>query len=202
VIRVKQAGALISLGILNVSCGIAYAAPVTWHSDPMGTSMELSFDHSRLIEVPLILGTVTAVAQIDDENLTQSTLRITADLTGLLSYNERWPQQLRSNQFFAAAAHPAITFISRRIVRTAHGYTVSGNLDMHGVSRPVDFALSWSDILTYEGRRFRGITLTGEVNWRDFGMTYEDEPQLRANPEFGNTFKLQINAELTVAPPP
>jgi polyisoprenoid-binding protein YceI len=202
VIHLKHAAAaLTALGLLNV-CSMALAAPVTWHSDAMGTSMELSFNHSKLIEVPLILGTVTAVATIDDENLTSSTLRITADLTGLFSYNERWPQELRSDKFFAAGAHPGITFTSRRIVHTARGYKVSGDLDMRGVSRPADFTLSCSNILTYKGRQFRGITLTGEINWHDFGMTYEDEPQLRDNPEFGNTFKLKINVELTRALPP
>jgi polyisoprenoid-binding protein YceI len=201
VIHAKRPGALIALGLLNM-CGMALAAPVTWHSDAMGTSMELSFNHSNLIEVPLILGTVTAVATIDDANLTKSTLRITADLTGLLSYNERWPQELRSDEFFAATTHPGITFTSRRIVRTARGYKVSGDLDMRGVSRPANFALSCSNILTYEGRQFRGITLTGKINWHDFGMSHEDEPQLRDNPEFGSQLELKINVELTHAPPP
>jgi polyisoprenoid-binding protein YceI len=181
---------------------MALAAPVTWHSDAMGTSMQLSFNHSKLIEVPLILGTVTAVATIDDTSLTKSTLRITADLAGLLSYNERWPQELRSDEFFAATAHPGITFTSKRIVRTASGYKVSGDLEMRGVSRPADFALSCSNILTYKGRQFRGITLTGRINWHDFGMSHEDEPQLRDNPEFGSTLELKINLELTQSPPP
>jgi len=201
VIRVKKPGALIALYLLNL-CGSALAGPLPWHSDAMGTSMQLSFNHSNLIEVPLILGTVTAVATIDDANLTKSTLRITADLAGLLSYNERWPRDLRSDEFFAATAHPEITFTSRRIIRTGHGYKVSGDLDMRGVSRPADFTLSCSNILTYKGRQFRGITLTGKINWQDFGMRHEDEPQLRDNPEFGSTLELKINLELTQSPSP
>jgi polyisoprenoid-binding protein YceI len=180
----------------------AVAEAVTWHTDPMGTYMELGFDHSKLIDVVALIGTVSGDAVIDDRDMTKSTFKVTADVRSALSYNDRWPHQLRSAEFFDTASTPEITFVSKAIARSRGGYKVTGTLTMHGVTQPREFFMTTSAILPYKDRRFRGITLTGEVDWHTFGMTYQDPPDLRENPEFGNSFRIRINCEFSDGPPP
>jgi polyisoprenoid-binding protein YceI len=187
----RCAPALAALGLGN----IAMSAPVTWHSDPMGTSMELSFDHSRLIEVAALIKSVTAVAVIDDGDLRRSSLSFSADINNVLSYNERWTRDLRSAQLFDATATPEIRFESIGVARSGSGYRIRGNLTLHGVTRPQEFSMIMSKILPYKTRRFRGVTLIGQVDWRAFGMTYQDQPELRDYPEYGRVFTLKINCE-------
>jgi len=187
--------------ILLVFGKASLAAPLTWHTDPMGTYMELSFDHSKLIEVTALISAVGGVAVIDDQNISKSTLQISADVNSVLSYNDRWPRELRSANFFDTASTPGITFESNRILHTDAGYKVQANLTMHGVTRPVEFAMTLSEILVFKGQRGRGITLTGEVDWHAFGMTYKDEPGLERNPEYGKSFGIRINGEFEEGPP-
>jgi polyisoprenoid-binding protein YceI len=194
--------AITAASISLFRAGAAVAETVTWHTDPMGTYMELGFDHSKLIDVVALIGVVSGEAAMDDRDMTKSTFKVTADVSSALSYNDRWPRQLRSAQFFDTASTPEIIFVSKTIARSRGGYKVTGVLTMHGVTRPAEFFMTTSAILPYKDRRFRGITLTGEVDWHEFGMTYQDPPDLRENPEFGNPFRLRINCELTDSPPP
>lgn len=75
---------------------------------------------------------------------------------------------LRSEDFFDAKKHPAITFESQRVEGSGRRANVYGQLTIHGVTReievPVEVALS--DV---------ALTAKGEfvVNRRDYGMNYD-----------------------------
>jgi polyisoprenoid-binding protein YceI len=198
--RIYQRRVIAAIGLFSVG-NTSLAAPVTWHTDPVGTSMELSFDHAKLIEVTTLISAVSGVAVIDDQDISKFMLNITANINSVLSYNDRWPRELRSEKFFDAASTPLIMFESTKLVRSGSGYKVLGRLTMHGVTQPAEFFMTKSKILVFRGQSGRGITLTGEVDWHRFGMTYQDEPDLLNNPEYGKSFKIRINIELSDGPP-
>ena len=59
------------------------------------------------------------------------------DVNSLDTNNEKRDEHLRSAEFFDVANHPAISFQSTLVEETSDGYTITGNLTMHGVTRQV-----------------------------------------------------------------
>jgi len=176
--------------------GAARAAAAHWQSDPVGTSMELTFRHANLIDISALVPAIAGTAVIDDKSAANCSIELSADLGTLLSYSERWPKELRSEDYFDVARTPNLTFVSTRIVRSGANYRATGNLTVHGVTKPATFTMSVAKILPFGERQFRGITLVGTVDWQQFGMARQSDPALRDNPEFGHVFQVKINFEL------
>lgn len=70
---------------------------------------------------------------------TQSSIRLVIDTTSLWSDNDRLTGHLKSPDFFEVETHPTATFESTSIVAQEGGYLVTGNLDLHGVTKSVTF---------------------------------------------------------------
>jgi polyisoprenoid-binding protein YceI len=70
---------------------------------------------------------------------TQSSIRLVIDTNSLWSDNERLTGHLKSPDFFEVETYPTATFESTSIVAQEGGHLVTGNLDLHGVTKSVSF---------------------------------------------------------------
>jgi polyisoprenoid-binding protein YceI len=80
---------------------------------------------------------------------------------------------LKGPDFFNAKEFPTIAFKSKSVKKTAAGYDVTGDLTLHGVTRPVTFKLA----VTGSGKGMKGESLAGVegstvLKRSDFGMSY------------------------------
>jgi polyisoprenoid-binding protein YceI len=183
---------------------LASAAAEHWQTDPVGTSMEITYWHAGLIDIPAIAGNVTGSVVLDDDAPANSQLDLTADLNSLQSFGDRWARELRDDMFDVAHT-PTLRFVSTHIERTGQAYQVTGQLTAHGITRPIMLSMRVAEVLHYTlptgPHRFRGLTLSGQVPWKDFGMIEKTDPQLTHATEYGESFKLKINFEMIDAPP-
>lgn len=183
--------------------GAAAATPKSWNSDPVGTSMLLTFNHSNLIDVSVLASGLTVTATIDDApRFTPQALQFTVDLTTLSSYSTRWPQQLESADFFDTAHTPQMSFSATRFQRAGKVWHVYGTLTLHAVSKPVMWTMTNSPLLPYGERTFRGLTLSGDIPWHQFGLIFKDRAGLQNDSEFGDPFHVTFNCELIDGPLP
>jgi polyisoprenoid-binding protein YceI len=93
----------------------------------------LSWTHGRFNDVS---GTFTI-----DPVASKCSFSLTAKADSIDTNNARRDTHLRSPDFFNAKQFPAITFQSTSVQPTQGGYQVTGNLTLHGVTKPVTFAL-------------------------------------------------------------
>ncbi|MEJ7728487.1 MAG: YceI family protein [Polyangiaceae bacterium] len=81
----------------------------------------------------------------------------------------------------------------------ATSYSVTGNLSMHGVTKPVTLAVTAPPQFEHAGGVRRGIEATTTVNRKDFGLRWEF-PGEGAGVVVGDNIKITIDAELVLQP--
>jgi len=77
-----------------------------------------------------------------DNDPAKSSVEITIDSSSLWADNDNLTGHLKSPDFFDVASHPTVHFKSTSIVSGAEGYTVTGNLQLHGVTKSIEFPAS------------------------------------------------------------
>ena len=89
--------------------------------------------------------------------------------------NEQLHGHLMSPDFFDAQLYPTLSFTSTDVTLGEDGTaTVSGELTMRGVTKPVELTGDWSGPVEDMGGAQRiGLELAGEVDRHDFGIAWE-----------------------------
>lgn len=76
---------------------------------------------------------------VADGDPTKAHVSVTMDTTSLYSDTEKLTGHLKSPDFFDVEAHPTASFESTSIEKTDDGYRITGNLDLHGVTKQISF---------------------------------------------------------------
>jgi len=73
-----------------------------------------------------------------DNDITKSRIKAVIKVSSLNSGNAARDNSLMTSVFFDAKKFPFITFISDQIVKKGNDYVALGQLQMHGVTRPIE----------------------------------------------------------------
>ena len=117
----------------------------------------------------------------DEETRTLSDLTVTIPADSVFSNNERRDEHLRSDDFLSAEAHPDITFqMTSAHEDTPRSGTVTGDLTLRGVTRPVTLDVTWNKSGDYPfgGTYVTGVSARTTLRRSDFGSTYALEGDL------------------------
>ena len=89
------------------------------------------------------------------------------------SGNDKLNQHLRSPDFFASKDFPSMTFKSTavKMVDATH-FTVTGDLSLHGVTKPVTANVEFVGMSDKGGAARAGFEATFTIKRSDFGMKY------------------------------
>lgn len=167
--------------LLRITFAIAAlaAAPTvhatTFEIDPAHTSAQFAISHLMISTVRGQLGQVTGVVNIDDTDLTKSSVQATIDAKGIDTRNTKRDEHLRSPDFFDVAKYPTITFVSKQVEKVSdEKYKVIGDLTMHGVTKKVTLDVSGSPkpITDPYGNVRVGGVVKATINRKDFGVNW------------------------------
>lgn len=101
----------------------------------------------------------------------------------------------------SAARRRGRFFVSTAVSKASAGaYSVTGNLTMHGVTRPLTLAVTASAPFNHAGGIRRGIEATTSVNRKDFGLVW-DYPGEGPGIVVGDQIAVTIDAELVLQGP-
>ena len=141
-----------------------------WNIDP--THSQVSFA-IRVMGVSTTRGRFHAAHGrlfIDEQNPVSSWVKAEVDAASIDTHNKLRDAHLRSAAFFAVKKYPTIAFESTNVAYVSdQDYKVTGNLTLHGVTKPVTFEV------TYRGQRTimdvrTGLTAKAKINRHDFGL--------------------------------
>ncbi|HXR40467.1 MAG TPA: YceI family protein [Terracidiphilus sp.] len=159
-------------GILALAASLALAQTSTWTSDPPHSEVDFTITHLSVSNVHGRFGHVAATINLNEADITKSTVSATIDVTGIDTGEDARNNHLKSPDFFDVATLPSATFTSTSVAKTATGLTINGNLTLHGVTKPV--------VLAAEGPRgpapgmdhkpHAGFSATTTIKRTDFGI--------------------------------
>jgi len=152
---------------------LAFAS--TWNIDPDHTSTGFKVRHLMVSNVKGTFGKVQGVVNIDDRDITRSSVSVTVDTASIDTGVAKRDADLRSANFLEVAKFPTMTFVSTKVAKSgADGLKVTGNLTLHGVTRPVVLDVEGPSRESKDpwGNLRRGASASTKINRKDFGLTW------------------------------
>ncbi|HET6281716.1 MAG TPA: YceI family protein [Polyangia bacterium] len=175
------------------------ASAATYDIDAAHSSAQFAVKHMMVATVKGEFGKVSGTINLDDKDLKASSIEANIDAASINTRNEKRDAHLRSPDFFDVAKFPVITFKSTEVKRAGEGkYRVTGDLNMHGVLRPVilEVVSPKAEVKDPMGNVKRGATATTTVNRKDFGLNWNKALEA-GGMLVGDTVSVTIDLELT-----
>lgn len=179
----------------------------TWEIDTAHATAGFTVKHLMVSNVTGRLGEITGKVELDDKDITKSVVEATIDVTKLDTNVAKRDEHLRSPDFFDVAKFPSITFKSTKVEKNGERLKVTGDLTMHGVTKPVTLDVEVSPEVKHPmmPAMVRAATATGVLNREDFGLKW-NKAMANNGVVVGKEVKLALEIELVkkdaMAPPP
>jgi len=162
-----------ALAWLALSSGPANAAPVHYRIDAAHSSVQFVVSHLGFARITGRFDQLQGEFGYDPAHIDKSSARMTVQAASVDTGHGARDANLRGGDFFDAAHFPGIRFESTSIRGSNSEFTLSGDLTLLGVTRPVSFQVRKSG----EGRDpwggYRsGFEATATIKRSDFGMRY------------------------------
>lgn len=111
------------------------------------TQVRFTWDHFGFSNPSATLEKISGDFELDTADLTKSSISVTLPLDGLHTGVPKLDEHLKSPDFFDAAKFPDITFKSTKVEKAgAEQLKVTGDLTVHGVTKPVTLAVKVNKI--------------------------------------------------------
>lgn len=114
----------------------AYGAD-TYKVDPVHSSLVFSAKHNGVTDFYGQFSEITGTVTFDAADPAKSSVEISIPVESIDTHNDKRNQHLKSPDFFNAKQFPNLTFKSTKIEAAGSAYKVSGDLSIHGVTKPI-----------------------------------------------------------------
>lgn len=190
--RTLLAGALVVS-----SAPLALAQSSTWKIDPNHSAAGFTVRHMGISNVRGRFGGVSGEIVLDPADLSKASVKATIDTTTVDTGVAARDTDLKSDHFFDVAKYPTMTFVSKSVTKSGDGYTVTGDLTMHGVTKQVVLEMDAPSKEVPMGKQTRrGFDATTTIHRQDFGLNYGGTLKT-GDAMIGNDVKVTLEVEAT-----
>lgn len=166
-------------------------AQSTWKADKAHSKVGFGITHLMISEVEGNFREFEIEATADDA-FSDPSFTVEIKTASIDTDNDRRNEHLRSADFFNTEKHPLITFKTTSIETTGEKtFKLTGDLTMHGVTKPVTFVGKLNGIITDQrSQKLKaGLKLTGTIDRLAFGVGGE-------TPTLGDDVEMTVNLEM------
>jgi polyisoprenoid-binding protein YceI len=146
----------------------------TFTVDPAHSDASFRVKH-LMSNVKGAFGDIAGTIEVNRENPAASSVDFTINAASIDTANDNRDKHLRSADFFDVEKFPQITFKSTKIAPSGSKdvYNVTGNLTMHGVTRPVVLPVTFLGFAKDPwGNDRAGFEIETTLNRKDFGLNW------------------------------
>jgi polyisoprenoid-binding protein YceI len=150
------------------------AQKTSWQIDPAHSKIGFTVSHLVISEVEGQFKKVDAKLVSTNPDFTDSQIEFSADVNSIDTENEDRDKHLKSADFFDAAKHDKIKFVSKSFKKVSgNNYKLTGDLTIKGVTKPVVLDVVYGGTAKDPyGNTKAGFKVTGKVNRKDYGLTW------------------------------
>ena len=152
----------------------AYGQHVPYAIDPQHSQVDFGIKHMGISTVHGRFAIKEGTVDLDPANVTGSSVEALIDVASVDTGEAQRDGHLRSPDFFDTAKFPTATFKSTKITKTGEGYDVVGDLNLHGVTKPVTLHMEAPSKaqVAMDKKEHRGFTATTTIHRQDFGLNW------------------------------
>ncbi len=169
----------ISKTAIAIAIAVVVALPVlahadSWQIDSSHTSVEFTVRHMMISNVKGQFQKTTGTITANGNDPASAKVDVTIDASSVDTRVERRDAHLKSPDFLDVAKFPTITFKSTKVEAVGpNKWTMTGDLTIHGVTRPVVLDVEGSGPpIQVMGHTRAGASATGKIKRSDFGLTW------------------------------
>ncbi|MGE3104358.1 MAG: YceI family protein [Lysobacterales bacterium] len=180
---------LLVVAMLTFS-GLASAAPVPYEFDASHTRIAYAIDHMGLSVMQGRFARFEGSLLLDVNDLPASKVSVSIDVSSIDSGVPKLDEHLQAPDFFDVAQFPRIQFESTKVEGSGNQFKVTGDLTLHGVTKPVTLDVSMRTVDSHPMRKVpaAGFVARTEIKRADFGIAIY--PGM-----LGDTVQIRIDTE-------
>lgn len=166
----------------------------TWKVDKAHAHLTFTITHLAVSDVDGTFKDFDATITTTKADFSDAKFEFSAKTASVSTDNDQRDGHLKSADFFDVANYPTLTFVSTSIAPAGNNhYKVTGNLTLHGVTKPATFDIQYRGTITNPMTKApdAGFKVTGTIKRSDFNFgskfgspMLSDEVVLAASGEF------------------
>ncbi|MFP5236337.1 MAG: YceI family protein [Acidobacteriota bacterium] len=151
---------------------VAPAQTSRWIPDQAHSEVDFSILHMSLSNVHGRFGDVAGSIVLNKADIDHSAVKITIGVGSIDTGVSARDTVLKSSSFFDVDKYPTATFTSSKVEKVAGGLNVTGNLELHGVTRPVVLHVEGptGPVTGMDHKPHDGYSAETTINRKDFGI--------------------------------
>src|SRR5436305_7575671 len=159
-------------GLLSLAAPLAISQTFTWVPDKAHSEVDFSILHLSLSKVHGRFGNIGGSIVMNEADVTKSTVNITIDVSTVDTGVAPRDNDLKGANIFDVAQFPTATFVSTSVTKSAGGLTVTGNLTLHGVTKPVTLNVEGptGPVPGMDKKQHEGFSATTTISRAAFGI--------------------------------
>lgn len=161
------------LAVLLVAGGSSAFAQTTWTADKPHSKVAFSVTHMAVSEVEGNFRDFEASLVSSAEDFNGAEVTFTAKTASIDTDNERRDNHLKSPDFFDAEKFPEVSF-KGKLLKAGSKYKLKGDLTMHGITKPIEFDVTFGGRINTGRGEKAGFKITGQLNRHDFGLNWNN----------------------------
>ncbi len=192
--RTSTTAATAAAAIATAASGNAAAS---YDLDTVHSSVTFRIRHAGVTNFYGRFNAISGGLTFNADNPAESTINLTIPVASVDTNNDKRDEHLQAADFFNARQFPDATFTGTGLRPTGETnvYEITGDLSLHGVTKPVTARVTYLGEGTFRGATVAGFEAHFEIKRTDFGITTYVADDGGESGGLGNTVHITVSLE-------
>jgi polyisoprenoid-binding protein YceI len=164
---------LLWLAVLAWFPPAVHAEPARWNLDPEHSTIEFRITHMVVSKTTGQFTDYAGYIDMDAEDGTVTAIEATIKAQSVNTNHIKRDTHLRNAEFLDVKLYPTIIYKMKNYKKTSEGFTATGDLTLHGVTKEVLLTGRYNGSTKDPwGNTRAGFSAEGKLNRKDFGMIW------------------------------